>query len=135
MQRGGTLAKRVGRAQDINANNIKQTACALVLLVCQQLQSKFVRHRCKEFEPGLGLAARRERVGLAYLFVTTTAFRAVSHSSNKACYVQCNGVALLPNVPEGHRTSSTQTTLQTKSWQRNVYVQVCHKIPLQTAEF
>jgi hypothetical protein len=40
MQRGGTLAKRAGRAQDNNANNIRQTACALVLLVYQQVQSK-----------------------------------------------------------------------------------------------
>jgi hypothetical protein len=39
MQRGGTRAKCAGRAQDISANNIRQTACALVL-VCQQVQEQ-----------------------------------------------------------------------------------------------
>ena len=38
--RGGTRAKRAGRAQDISANKIKQTAFAFVSLVCQQVQSK-----------------------------------------------------------------------------------------------
>eukprot|EP00435_Cladocopium_sp_Y103_P055998 s793_g18.t1 len=48
----------------------------------------------------------REGVGLVYkLCVATTAFKAVSHSLNKACYVQCNELALLPILPEEHRTS------------------------------
>jgi len=38
--RAGTRAKRAGRAQDISANKIKQTAFAFVSLVCQQVQSK-----------------------------------------------------------------------------------------------
>ena len=90
MQRGGTLAKRAGRARDINANNIKQTACPLALLLCQQVQLnlKVRQHLCKVSETGLGLSgSMRERVTLAYIFVTTTAFTAVSHSLHNACNV------------------------------------------------
>ena len=109
MQQGGTLAKRAGRAQDINANNIRQTACALVSVACEQVQSKLKvrQHLWKVSEPSLGLTgSRTERVSLPYLFITTTVFTAVSHSLHKACYVECSEVALLPNVPEEHRTCS-----------------------------
>ena len=61
MQRGGTLAKCAGRAQDISANNIRQTACALASLVCQQVQLnlKVRQHLCKESEPDVGFTGSR----------------------------------------------------------------------------